>query len=295
MAYTSAQKKYFKFCTMYGLEPLPVTNNVILLYVAYLDTLGLSQSTISVYLSAVRSAQVMSGMAEPQLRSPQVKLALKAIKEKSGPPKQKAPIEYSLLKKLLQLIDTEPGHVMWYAIFSLAFFAGLRGAEYTAVTIAGVRKYPVLDQIQFTIVQGAPVLYYKVLQSKTQPHGYTVAMGCTGTKLCPYCCMYNYVQGRFAKVAQGNIPLFVYSNGTIVTKAHVNFMIKRLVAILRLDVSLYSTHSLRAGAASTAAALGFKDWEIMRLGGWRSAAYRSYIRQVDSHVAGLSARLATSQ
>ena len=71
----------------------------------------------------------------------------------------------------------------------------------------------------------------------------------------------------------------------------VNEKIKQLVANLGMDPRNYSTHSIRSGAASTAAKLGFQDWEIMRLGGWKSATYRSYIRHLDTHVAGFSARL----
>ena len=44
------------------------------------------------------------------------------------------------------------------------------------------------------------------------------------------------------------------------------------------EPSLYSGHSLRAGAATIGAELRFENWEIKLLGRWTSDAYMLYIR-----------------
>ena len=104
--------------------------------------------------------------------------------------------------------------------------------------------------------------------------------------------MLDYVHEKFnTPSVSGMEPLF-HLNDLPITKSQVNTKIKALVTDLGLSAANYSTHSIRARAASTAAALGFQDWEIMRLGEWGSSAYRQYIRQLDSHVAGFSARIA---
>ena len=237
---------------------------------------------------------IMSGYKEPDIRCPQVKLALRSVHETSGPPSQREVINYKLLQQLYPLLDHEQHTVMWRAMLCLAFFAGLRGGEYSAVTVDRVTRFPTLSQITFGHAQGSKVLYYTLLKTKTQAHGYTVPLGCTGVEICPYCSMLKYVHYNFNSVTvNGAEPLFNI-NGVPVTKDKVNNMIKSLVTKLGLDNTMYSTHSIRAGAASSAAALGFQDWEIMRLGGWGSSAYRRYIRQLDSHVAGFAARLATT-
>ena len=64
---------------MYHLTPVPADSNTVLLYVTYLHNARLSSSTVSVYLSAIRSLHVLAGLPEPDIRTPQVKLALKAI------------------------------------------------------------------------------------------------------------------------------------------------------------------------------------------------------------------------
>ena len=101
--YSSAQNKYLNFCSQFHLTPLPVSSYNVLLYVTHLHKSGVAHSSIGVYLSAIRSLQVMSGMPEPYLRTPQVKLALKAIQNDSLPAKQKMPIEIGLLVQILQL------------------------------------------------------------------------------------------------------------------------------------------------------------------------------------------------
>lgn len=46
-----------------------------------------------------------------------------------------------------------------------------------------------------------------------------------------------------------------------------------------LDPALYSGHSFRAGSATTASELSFNDWEMKKLGRWKSQAYNIYLRQ----------------
>ena len=280
---------------MYSLQPVPVDQNVTLLYITYLHNKGVSYSTIQVYLSALRSLQVMAGFPEPDIRSPQVKLALRAVQHNTAPPRQKCPIDYILLCKMLQLIALGTHKELWSAVLCLSFFAGLRGSEYTSQVINGVQQYTKLSQVK--IVQGDPdtIMYFTVPRSKTKVHGFSIPLGCTRVPVCPVCTMMSYLMrysGNFAVL--GDPPLFALSDGTPISKHMVNVKLKQLASALNLDPSSFSTHSIRAGAASTAARLGFKDWEIKRLGGWSSSAYRQYIRDLDSHVAGFSARL-TSQ
>ena len=63
--------------------------------------------------------------------------------------------------------------------------------------------------------------------------------------------------------------------------------------MLGYDPSLYSGHSYRAGAATTAGNLGFEEWEIKMLGRWNSSAYHIYLRN-PKVVATFSKRLISS-
>lgn len=64
-----------------------------------------------------------------------------------------------------------------------------------------------------------------------------------------------------------------------ITPTSINLAVKRAVVRAGLDPKRYSAHSLRAGAVTTAAALGNTDQEIMRLSGHESAAVmKTYVR-----------------
>ena len=294
-AYSSAQKCYINFCSMYNLRPVPVQDSIILLYITFMFNKGMAFSTIQVYLSAIRSLQVMAGFQEPDLRSPQVKLALRAVKFNSAPPKQKCPIDYLLLCKMLHLVSLGSENKLWTAILCLAFFAGLRGSEYTQYSVNGKLTYVKLSQIKLVTDNHDTIMYFKVPRSKTTVHGFSIPLGCTKVLICPVCSMVRYLM-RFSHnyAVSADSPLFTTRDGTPISKRMVNTKLKQLAGELKLDPDSFTTHSIRAGAASTAARLGFQDWEIKRLGGWGSSAYRQYIRNLDSHVAGFSARL-TSQ
>ena len=273
--------------------------HVILLFITHLHKIKLSHSTINVYLSAVRSLQVMAGLPDPDFRSPQVKLALKAVQANNLPPKKKYPIDYDLLCQMFNALQSDSNTQVWQAIICLAFFAGLRGSEYTAHELGQVKKHVTLDQVVIDYQKTQPIMYFTVSQSKTSQHSYSIPLGCTKVPVCPICTMVKYLSNYQSAAISCNQPvsackpLFVLNDGTIITKRLVNEKIKQLAATLGLDPTHYSTHSIRAGAATTAAKHGFHEWEIMRLGGWKSATYMSYIRHLDTHVAGFSARLAS--
>ena len=73
-------------------------------------------------------------------------------------------------------------------------------------------------------------------------------------------------------------PLFRFSSGLDLSYRLYNSIIKRLVQLVGLDPSSYSSHSVRAGAATQAARAGLDPDSIKCLGRWRSQAYMVYLR-----------------
>ena len=67
-AYASGKSRYLRFCELYSLPPLPVSERVACLFVAFLVHQGLKAQSIDVYLSAVRHLQVVAGLP-PMLRN----------------------------------------------------------------------------------------------------------------------------------------------------------------------------------------------------------------------------------
>ena len=71
-------------------------------------------------------------------------------------------------------------------------------------------------------------------------------------------------------------PLFIWYSGHYLTREAC--ILKELVGAAGWNPSLFSSHSFRIGAATTAAATGLPDWLIQSLGRWESDCYLRYIR-----------------
>ena len=88
-----------------------------------------------------------------------------------------------------------------------------------------------------------------------------------------------------------NSPLFTDGTGSPLSRNSFISLLKNRLASIGLDRTLYSGHSFRRGAATSAAAVGYSDYEIQLLGRWRSDAYKLYIDVPDARILHLSSRL----
>ena len=178
---------------------------------------------------------------------------------------------------------------MWKAVLSLAFFGGLRCSEYSVPNVASAHVAPRISNVTFS---DTGVMKYKVSRTKTKSHGITVTLGCSQTDICAPCTMTQYLKSR-GSVSHVKADSYLFAcQGNPLTSPNVNAFITDLVQSAGWDPSQYTAHSLRAGAASSAAQAGFQDWELKKLGGWESRAYISYVREQNDKVAGFAKCLA---
>ena len=64
-SYTSGQRRYMAFCTAANLQPLPLVEQTLCMFVAQLGREGLAHQTIKAYLSAVRHFVIIAGHSDP--------------------------------------------------------------------------------------------------------------------------------------------------------------------------------------------------------------------------------------
>jgi hypothetical protein len=93
-------------------------------------------------------------------------------------------------------------------------------------------------------------------------------------------------RGRHADV------LFTHDDGSFLNRNRLDRLLKRLCGLAGLDASRFSTHSMRAGGATTLSLLGIKPYLIKRLGRWASDAYQIYIRTPDAQLRAIQERMA---
>lgn len=291
--YSASQKKYLSFCAKYGLQPVPASDTQIRRYIAYLSS-EIAPSSIRVYLAAVRALHVDSGLTFSGHAHPQAQVMIRGLLKGGPPPTQKNPITVQMLEAMGRLLHNCYDHVMLWAAMCLAFFACLRADELTySAESPGV---PLIQDITHKVLpSGDRYFTLTVHRSKTEPHGFTRVVGCTGNKVCGYCSMSKYLLIRQkSSFSHASSSLFMDSKGQILSFTQFNQATKHLVASMGINVHNYSGHSFRVGCASVAGASGFKDWEIQLLGGWRSDTYKRYIRQTESHAVSFARRLVNS-
>ena len=296
-AYLAGKKKYLLFCMQSGTTPLPVTEEGLLHFTAFVANQGLKHTTIKGYLSAIRHLQVCSGNGDPGMGDmPRLALALRGVKKEqaSQPKRARLPITPAILQEIRQVWSKEPSkwdYVMLWAACCLGFFGFLRSGEFTAPEDG---EFDPGQHLSFSDVAADSlvdprVLSIKIKQSKTDPFrlGVTIFVGKTDSSLCPVSAVLAYMARR----GPGEGPLFRFQSGLPLSRSRLVEALREVLGIAGYNPEEYAGHSFRIGAATTAAACGIPIDTIKTLGRWKSDAYRLYVRLPREHLAEISKAL----
>jgi hypothetical protein len=291
--YGSAQRKYQNFCIDLGIPPLPASDDTLIKFVSYLFTLGLKGSTIRVYLAAVRSWHVINNFPPPE-HSERLLLAIKGALRLSGPVCQKFPISFKMLGEMFPWLDGRHDEILLKCVMSLSFFGCFRSGELClpdGVVYSGKSH---LSYEDVTLDSASSVLTLLLKQSKTDTFdvGVKVRVGCSGSLICAYCLMKQYLEQHPTPV-RGK-ALFLDCNLQVLKKSYFVATTKIVLALAGYDPVNYSGHSYRAGSATAGASVGFTAWELKMLGRWSSEAYHLYLRD-PAVVTSFSRRLAVKE
>ena len=285
------------FCKKGSLVPLPLEENQLCLFVAYLADEGLCHSSIKGYLSAIRRLQIVGGLGDPFVASwPVLECTLKGVKlqqakRRVSRPKCRLPVTPSILRHLRSFWENDPHNsdfIMLWAACCTCFFGFLRSGE---ITVSSLKDYDPdghLSEGDVTVDRSVDpqVVRVHIKASKTDPFrkGVFVYLGKTGVDLCPVAAVSAYLAVRGWQKG----PFFCFVSGVPLSR---DALIRHVRVALRpsgVDVSLYSGHSFRIGAATTAAAVGMEDSLIKTLGRWESSAYLRYVKVSRSSLVAVS-------
>lgn len=252
---------------------------------------GLKGSTVNVYQAAVRSLHIMMGYNPPAEGCHRLKLAIRCVMGEC-PPKEKLPITLEILQKMSKVVGESFDDVMFWAAATLAHFGMLRVAEFT---VSLRRNSSVLKQDDISFYHDANGSYMLVViktsKADTFNKGVQLCVGCTLLPICAHCAVHRYIIERKTRGFGAQEPLFVFSNGTGLTRSLFVRHTRLWLSLVGVNDKLYSSHSYRVGGATTAAAAGLADWEIKLMGRWSSDAYLSYIKTPMSVRAGFARRM----
>ncbi len=171
---------------------------------------------------------------------------------------------------------------MLKAALLLGFFGFLRVSEFT--TPSRSHFNPRIHPIRSDICLSHNRLTFNLKRSKTDQsaRGFLLTIGTTRNNLCPITALGAYFSTCHHTPNGLAVPLFHFSSGQPLSRARFLRHFRTLLSQAGHDASHFNTHSLRIGAATSAARAGLPLSTIQHLGRWRSSCYKTYIRSLPS-------------
>jgi hypothetical protein len=97
-------------------------------------------------------------------------------------------------------------------------------------------------------------------------------------KDCAYCIVTSLHSWAVRAQPLFGQPFLSWRGEWVLSYDRLSKAIKKVASEMGLDPTRYRTHSLRIGGASMLAAAGRPDYEIQKLGRWKSLAFLEYIK-----------------
>ena len=300
-SYDSAKRRFVTFCEKSHLNPLPLNENLLCRYTAYLAEDGLAPSTIKLYLSAVRHLQIAMGLPDPKIgdmaRLEQVlKGAKREYAKKSPGRRERLPITPDILLEMKGVWNKDPknfNNIMLWAACCLCYFGFLRSGEITVPSEAAYDQSVHLNMSDIAIdsIASPSSVRVSIKASKTDQfrRGVDIYVGKTNNPICPVEALTAYIARRGTDEG----PFFKFEDDRLLTKDRFVSEVRKALLAASIEAKAYSGHSFRIGAATTAGRKGLSSERIKTLGRWESAAYLLYIRLPREELSSISKVIST--
>ena len=201
--YSSAQRQYVDFCQSINQHPVPVSNQVLILFTACLAQ-RCTHSTGRTYLAAVRHLNISKVFEDPLMGKLQLGLVLRGLKHlhpRAAHPR--LPITPWILNRIFDYLNKDlhsyTNITMWAAC-GLVYFAFHRSGEFTVPSQNSFDPNGALSPADIAVDDHScpSIMSIKRKQSKTDRtrQGITLFVGRTGNQLCPITAMLSYLAIR---------------------------------------------------------------------------------------------------
>ena len=148
--YASANRRFITFCRDFSIEPLPVTEQILCTYAAYLAAKGLSHQSVKCYLSVIRNLHLEFGLDDPGIaKMPRLQQIIRGIElhgSRGGNQRvcnPRLPITPHILLSLYGVwrkeSDKKLSSLLWAAV-CVAFFVFLCTTEFTLPSVNSYDK-----------------------------------------------------------------------------------------------------------------------------------------------------------
>ena len=288
---------YLEFCTACGRNPLPASEQLLILFVADLS-LRVCHSTARTYLAGVRHLHISQGYGDPLKGCPKLDLVLRGLKrQKPRAQDSRLPITPWVLLRIKSVLAQAPhdwDSIMLWAAFCLGFFAFLRSCEFTVESPqqfdAAWHLTPKDIAVDNTVNPTLLRIHLKGSKTDQTRIGIDLYVGRTETELCPLSAVLAYIAIR----GQDDEPLFKLKNGRPLSCQLLVQKLRSTPSSAGVDCKRYAGHSFRIGAATTAIARGVSETTVQTLGRWASDSFKRYVRIPREDLAMISKQMAAN-
>ena len=267
-SYRADWQDFTAYCSRANVSSLPASVQTTVDYITALADIA-KVSTITRRLSAISQAHQAAGFDSPTHALP-VRALMQGIRRAKGVKQTgKAALLTSDIKDMVTTLPDTIQGIRERALLLLGFAGAFRRSELVALDAA---------DLEF----GSEGVTVTIRKSKTDQAGQGIKKGIPFGRNghCPVKALHDWMQA--ASIAEG--PLFLSINRHGQTQGRLSdkgvaIVVKRAAAAAGLNPDNYSGHSLRAGLATSAAAAGVQERDIMRQTGHHSTVMvRRYIR-----------------
>ena len=286
--YDHAWLHYTSFCSTFRVCPMPVNISVLSAFLVHcVEGRNLRAASVTGLLAGIQfHARCMDPSTASLVGNPSIRLLLNGFRKLRPQGNDKRlpftpSLLHGLINRLRQGCFGDYVDSMLEVALLTAFYGFLRVGEYTTRTQAfdPSRDLTVAD---ITLHEQHFTLHLKHSKSDRNNIGVDIVISSTNTTFCPLSCMRAYLARRPA--ASGDEPLFLTAEGRPMTGPWFAAKLRLLCLECGLPPGRYTAHSLRIGAATTAASVAPVS-TLKALGRWSSGAYSRYLRPTIQDIA----------
>lgn len=280
-AYESDWNDFVDWCNYNHESPFPATPETIVNYINDLADYA-KANTISRRISAISENYNASGLHNNPCAVPIVKNALRGIRRAKGTFQQgKTPVLLEDLEDIFSMMQDldlpEIQKLRDKAILLVGFMGAFRRSEISALTVENINFSP----------QGMEIF---VASSKADQEGQGAVVAIPFIENREFCAVRAIKSWlRYTNIQNG--PIFrgftkkMEIRKTALSDKSIAEIVKKYISLIGLDPAMYGAHSLRHGFATTAAAYGVEERNIMRQTRHHSVnMVRRYINEANKFV-----------
>lgn len=160
---------------------------------------------------------------------------------------------------------------------TLAFYGFLRCSEFTCRNTFNPTVNLCIEDVNF-VSDNEVVVNLKASKTDAFRRGIPISLFKMNNNICPYKQLHKFMDFRKCQKAKQTDSLFIDEAGLPLTRNGFINKLKTILTALGFNEQLYSGHSFRSGAATTASSSGVEDSMIQTLGRWKSGCFRRYVR-----------------